>query len=375
MSFPKNTLIVTSEYNEGPISRHYFALYREMAKMGWYIILLIDQKKVAVPYTTDEGLVIKNWPSPRATTWQDALFLAKLIRQKKPLAVIGTFGSVNISVLVSFLFGVPNRVAWYCTSIQAQKLNYRGSKYFFNFLFYRKKWIYGFSNCIISLSRRGLNEFANYFGSKQAFIQCNRLIPDPELQVAPGSTKICEKLVITFIGTFTTSKDPLTPIEALAYLTKKYPDLKMYMIGDGPLLGSVKNLIQKYQLQDNLVLTGWLPHYQIFNHLSKSLANMCTSLSEVMTKVNLQALGMSVPIITTRVNGAIDALKEGYNGYGIEPKDEQTAASRVHELLANPKHQQKLAKQARKDFEDRFMLENNVADQAQKLSEFLSNKP
>lgn len=344
-----------------------------MAKLGWRIILLIDQKKVAEPYATDEGIAVKNWPSPRATTWQDALFLAKLIRLNKPLGVIGTFGSVNISLLVSFLFGVPNRLAWYCTNVKAQKYNYPGSDLKFKFLFFRKKLIYGLSSGIISISQGGITDFADNYWSNKACLKCYRLIPDPLKNLAT-STTLKPKPVITFIGSFKKSKDPFTPIKILKRLSNDWPELRLYMIGEGPLKVALHKMVLDFNLEDKVCFKGWLSHHEIYQNLSLSTANLCTSYSEAFGKVNTQALGMGVPLIATRVEGIKDILKEGYNGYGIEPGDDETAAAHIHSLLGDPAHQQTLAKQARKDFEERFMLEYNVADQAQKLAAFLSNK-
>lgn len=315
---------------------------------------------------------VKNWPSSRATKLKDALFLSKLILQYRPFGVISVYGSVNISLLISFLLGVPIRLPWYCTTVETLRQNFPGPSWKFNLLKWRKKMIYQLATGVITIADGAVRDFKKQFWPNKSWIRCLCLNPDPQKQLSHPILQT-DTTYITFVGRLSASKDPYTPIKALDRLQSDYPGLKLYILGDGPLKPDLTAFAAENSLTGQINFLGSLTHPQVYQVLAGSVANLCTSFTEAFGKVNTQALGMGVPIVVTRVEGIKDILREGYNGYGIEPGDDETAASHINYLLANPEHQQTLARQARKDFEERFMLENNVADQAQKLSDFLSS--
>ena len=362
---------MTSENNEGPIAHHAFALYRELAKLGWHVVLLVDEKKVPEPYETPEGVQVKNWPSSRATTWADAWFLVELIKFHRPHALIGVYGSVNLTLLVGYLMQVPVRLAWYCSAMEALRLNFPGPAWYFRFLKWRKRQVYRFATGIISVYKAGVEDFKKHFHQQKHAISCACLNPDPKPVVRDQKHDIDPYL--TFVGNLQPSKDPFTPIRSLSRLKTAHPSLKLYILGDGPLKGELKTYAKVHQVYNQVRFLGACSHSVVYQWLANSLANFCTSTVEGFGKVNTQALGLGVPIIVTKIGGMREILREGYNGFGIQPHDDQAAAEYVKTLLSNPVYWKKLSDQARLDFEQRFQLETQVAAQAKQLSNFLKN--
>jgi glycosyltransferase involved in cell wall biosynthesis len=61
-----------------------------------------------------------------------------------------------------------------------------------------------------------------------------------------------------------------------------------------------------------------------------------TSLWEGLPRVYLEALALGVPIVGTRVDGAEEVVKDGVNGYLLEPGDVEGLAQKVQHVLAHP---------------------------------------
>lgn len=67
-----------------------------------------------------------------------------------------------------------------------------------------------------------------------------------------------KKYLAVFQGRFHPQKGVVELIEIWKLVTNKIPDAKLVMIGDGPLMGEVKEEIDKLNLNDNIELVGYL---------------------------------------------------------------------------------------------------------------------
>lgn len=349
-------IILAAENKEGPISRYFFSLARQLVAIGNSVKILVDEFKVDKPYQESNGLIVKNWPTRRATKLKDAIFLARLIKQERPDALIGNFGSVNIMMLLGRLYGVKNRLAWYHTVSKAQELNFTGKPLKFKFLKIRKRWFYRHATHIIAVSREAVKDFSRNYQLKKPKTALPLLIEDPAK--APKSPDRIEKdFYITIIGRLTLSKDQFTAIRAMKHVIPQYPNLQLKLVGDGELKGELKKYAKNQGVINNCRFLGQHTHAQVFGLLKYSQLNLCTSIDEAFGLVNIQALGMGVPVIGTNVGGIKDIVKDGWNGYLIEVGDDQALAEKILSLLNDNKLHQSIAKQARHDFELHYLLD------------------
>jgi glycosyltransferase involved in cell wall biosynthesis len=330
----------------------------------------VDEFKVDKPYQESNGLIVKNWPTRRATKWKDAVYLAKLINAEKPDALIGNFGSVNIMMLVGWLMGVKNRIAWYATVSKAQALNFRGKKLLFKLLLLRKKWVYKHATGIVAVSEEAAKDFIKTYKSGRDVISIPRLIHDPE-SMAGNRKPQKQEPYITLIGRLVASKDQFTAIRAMKHIIPYYPKLKLKLIGDGPIKNELLEYARQLGIASNCEFTGHLYLASVFAALKNSKLNLCTSIDDALPMVNIQALGMGVPLIGTNAGGIKNIVKEGYNGFLFKVRDDSSLADKVLKLLKDRKLHEELAKNARNDFKSNYLLnEQNIDSQAKKLLKF-----
>jgi glycosyltransferase involved in cell wall biosynthesis len=107
--------------------------------------------------------------------------------------------------------------------------------------------------------------------------------------------------------------------------------------------------------------------------LNNSRINLCTSIDEAFGLVNIQALGMGVPVIGTNVGGIKDIIKDGWNGYLVEVGDEKALAGKILNLLNDKKLHQSIAKQARHDFEKHYLINHRINKQAKEVIKIFQN--
>ena len=374
MSTAPFKIILAAENKEGPISRYFFSLARQLVAIGYSVTILVDEFKVEKPYQENNGLAVNNWPTRRGTKLKDAIFLARLIKQEKPDALIGNFGSVNIMLLVGYFMGVKNRFAWYHTLSTQQRLDFTGSKWKFRFLVFRKQMVYRFATGIIANSEGAADNFRSTYDPGKKVLALPLLIGDPKGEALTENLVEPEETYITFIGRLAPSKDQFTAIRAMKHVIPHLPDLKLKLLGDGMLKEQLKQYANYAGVLDHCQFLGHQSHATVFSILNNSRINLCTSIDEAFGLVNIQALGMGVPVIGTNVGGIKDIVKDGWNGILIEVRDEKALAGKILNLLNNKKLHQIIAKQARHDFELHYLLdEEKLNKQCEQIEAMLEH--
>lgn len=95
----------------------------------------------------------------------------------------------------------------------------------------------------------------------------------------------------------------------------------LILIGDGPLRNKIENQIKKLGLEDKVLILG--ERKDIYKFYAISDCYLVTSRHEGFCIVAMNGLAFGIPVISTKVAGIMEYLKEGYNGYFTEntPED------------------------------------------------------
>jgi len=152
--------------------------------------------------------------------------------------------------------------------------------------------------------------------------------------------------VIINVGRFSFSKAQRYTIEAFAILNKKYPCLKLLLIGDGELLSSCKILCQNLNINPSKILfLGYQQNVPKF--LSVSNLFMFTSLREGLPRVIVEASLLQLPVVTFAVEGADEVLKHEKTGFIVEQNNVDSLVYCAEQLILSPGLRAQFGKLAR----------------------------
>ncbi len=87
-------------------------------------------------------------------------------------------------------------------------------------------------------------------------------------------------------------------IEAVHYVRQFIPGIKIVLCGKGPEEKNLQALITKYQLQQNIMLTGELPHEALLRYMKRSKVFLHTSSYEGLGVVCIEALYAGCHVIS-----------------------------------------------------------------------------
>jgi glycosyltransferase involved in cell wall biosynthesis len=158
-----------------------------------------------------------------------------------------------------------------------------------------------------------------------------------------------DDIVIGTIGSFNAAKDTATLIRAVAKMVKKWPKIKLVLVGRGPLKFKLMGLAKKLGLEERVVFTGALEN--VLPALGSFKVFVLPSLSEAFGITLLEAMKVGVPIVATKVGGIPEIITHNHNGLLVEPKDPKKLAGVLMKLLNDKKLQHKLVSNHAKNLE------------------------
>jgi glycosyltransferase involved in cell wall biosynthesis len=198
------------------------------------------------------------------------------------------------------------------------------------------RWIYPFTGRIWGGARRvvAVSTYTRQLALQHYQVDI-RVIPNGVdlKKLHAGSLRINRPPRIVFAGRFMPQKNPLQVVRTLSEL--KDLAWECTMLGDGPLLGEVKQEAKIYGLKERFVFTGWVTPEEVLTQFAYSDLLFMPSLSEGLPVVGVQALAMGLAIVASRVGGFVDLVADGRNGFLVQSDDESRFSTVMRVLLSD----------------------------------------
>lgn len=141
-------------------------------------------------------------------------------------------------------------------------------------------------------------------------------------------------VILLFVGRITKEKGVKTLVDSFPKVLEKIPNARLLLCGTGNLEGYVNGFIQTHSFRKKIQLLGRKTHEEL--SILYNLADATILLSEIEGTPNviLESLACNTPVIATKVGNIQDIIKDGKNGFLIEPNPEEIAeaVAKIQEL-------------------------------------------
>ena len=136
---------------------------------------------------------------------------------------------------------------------------------------------------------------------------------------------------------FTRRLDIPTFIHSLPLIISKNKDVRVLMVGDGPQLEYIKNLVSSLFLDDYVYFAGYVDNTsEMPAYLAASDIYVTTSLSDGSSVSLMEAIACGLPSVVTDVPAFFEWITDGSNGFMVPKKQSKALAERINYILSSP---------------------------------------
>jgi glycosyltransferase involved in cell wall biosynthesis len=171
--------------------------------------------------------------------------------------------------------------------------------------------------------------------------------------------------VLLFVGTFSIHKGVRYLIGAMPQVVRRHPDVKLVLVGSGPLEPRLRELVQRLGVTESVVFLGRTPYDQMPQLIAAADVLVLPSLNEGLPRVILEAMATGLPVVATWVGGIPELVMDGRTGLLVRPGDEGALADAVCRVLADPDLAEAWGQAGREVAEREYEREANLRRYAQ----------
>jgi len=141
--------------------------------------------------------------------------------------------------------------------------------------------------------------------------------------------------ILVYSGRIAKEKNLRMLIEAFKQVLAKRDDVTLVLLGDGPFRPKLEQIIRRNSLRDKVILTGLIPHNQVWSYLAAANIFVFPSITETQGVSVSEAMSVGLPVVVTNQGGAAELVDDGYNGLMVDNDSRQFALT-IFYLLENP---------------------------------------
>lgn len=150
------------------------------------------------------------------------------------------------------------------------------------------------------------------------------------------SKKTNFKHIILFVGRLIKEKNLNNLFKVFKIVKQNFPYTGFIIIGEGKEKEALMKEANELEIDDNIVWLSHIPHCELPKYYKAADIFVLFSSSEGFPRVLMEAAAAGIPIVSTKVSGSTDAIKDGETGFIVPVNDIEQCAEKIMLLLSDP---------------------------------------
>lgn len=194
------------------------------------------------------------------------------------------------------------------------------------------KYIYNQCDLISVPSEAIKRELINHGFTKPIKVISNGILLD---KFVPKKRRSAKHIKLLHVGRISYEKNIDIIIKSFNILLKRHPFLTLTIVGDGPALNSLKDMVKKLDMTANIRFTGNMPHNKLCGIYNQHDIFLTASTMETQGLVILEAMACGMPIVGVNRYAIPDLVLHKKNGFIAKPFDIMGISKFVMKLIKN----------------------------------------
>ena len=152
-----------------------------------------------------------------------------------------------------------------------------------------------------------------------------------------------------------------TALESFEIFSKSHPEVKLFVVGDGPLLKKLPAWLKTHGLEGRVELTGFVSASRKYELLSSSLALLQTSYKEGWGLTVMEAAQLCKTTIASDVPGLRDSVRDGETGILFPSGNAAACASAMEKVYGDVELRASLGRNAKR-YAESFSWEKSARE-------------
>jgi len=162
------------------------------------------------------------------------------------------------------------------------------------------------------------------------------------------------------VGRMSPEKGQLGLIDALARMVDKGLDVRLTLVGDGPLRQSIEAAVVHRGLRDRVEMKGALAESETLMEIARGDVFVLPSLMEGLPVVLMEAMALGKPVVAPHIAGIPELVEQGKTGLLFRPGDWVDLAEKTSQLADNAVAAAELGERGRLRVIDEFEINDAV---------------
>ena len=160
---------------------------------------------------------------------------------------------------------------------------------------------------------------------------------------------------LVFVGRLAAIKDLPTMLRAVAIARERVPQLRLWVVGDGPVRAELERLAEELGIAQ--AVTFWGQQMQTDRFFAGADLFAMSSISEGLPMSLLQAMSAGKAAVATDVGGLAEIVRHTGGGLLVHAGDADAMAEAIVNLATDPERRMQLEVNARDSYAREFTLE------------------
>lgn len=168
-----------------------------------------------------------------------------------------------------------------------------------------------------------------------------------------------KRLLVTFgrLGERKGTYDILKALKELDPVLSQ--EIKVALCGDGDV-EQIKVLVKEYGLEERVIYVGWAAREKKEFYMEQAMIHILPSYQEVLPMSILETMAAGIPNISTRIASIPEVIRDGKNGFLINPGDIEALKRQILLLSTDTNLRMEFSKAAYDTIETQFSLKHHI---------------